>query len=205
VGQDTDAELLRRLRAGDERAFVALVQRHHDAMLRLACSFVPNVAVAEEVVQDTWVGVLRGIGSFEGRSSFRTWLFRILVNRARTTGARERRTVAVGDFDAVGAAGATVAASRFDSRGAWLSPPELWIEEVEDRLEAGKLAGLIRTAIDDLPDRQRQVVTLRDIEGLTSEEVCSVLEISEINQRVLLHRARSRLRQAIETECGRPA
>ena len=205
MGQDTDAELLGRLRAGDERAFVALVQRHHDAMLRLACSFVPNVAVAEEVVQDTWVGVLRGIGSFEGRSSFRTWLFRILVNRARTTGARERRTVAVGDSEAVGDAGAAVAASRFDSRGGWLSPPERWIEEVEDRLEAGKLAGLIRTAINDLPDRQRQVVTLRDIEGLTSEEVCSVLEISETNQRVLLHRARSRLRQAIETECGRPA
>jgi RNA polymerase sigma-70 factor, ECF subfamily len=205
VGQDTDAELLGQLRAGDELAFVTLVQRHHDAMLRLACSFVPNVAVAEEVVQDTWLGVLRGIGGFEGRSSFRTWMFRILVNRARTTGARERRTVAVGDSGAVDDAGAAVPASRFDASGAWLSPPERWIEEVEDRLEAGKLAGLIRTAIGGLPDRQRQVVTLRDIEGLGSEEVCSVLDISETNQRVLLHRARSRLRQAIETECGGPS
>jgi len=205
VGQDTDAELLGQLRAGDERAFVTLVQRHHNAMLRLASSFVPNVAVAEEVVQDTWLGVLRGIGGFEGRSSFRTWLFRILVNRARTTGARERRTVAVGGTDAVSDAGATVAASRFDASGSWLSPTERWIEEVEDRLEAGKLAGLIRTAIDDLPDRQRQVVTLRDIEGLTSEEVCSVLDISETNQRVLLHRARSRLRRAVEAECGGPS
>jgi RNA polymerase sigma-70 factor, ECF subfamily len=205
VGQDTDAELLGQLRAGDELAFVTLVQRHHDAMLRLACSFVPNVAVAEEVVQDTWLGVLRGIGGFEGRSSFRTWMFRILVNRARTTGARERRTVAVGDSGAVDDAGAAVPASRFDASGAWLSPPERWIEEVEDRLEAGKLAGLIRTAIGDLPDRQRQVVTLRDIEGLSSGEVCSVLDISETNQRVLLHRARSRLRQTIETENGGPS
>ena len=196
MGQDTDAELLGRLRAGDERAFVVLVQRHHDAMLRLACSFVPNTAVAEEVVQDTWLGVLRGIGGFEGRSSFRTWLFRILVNRARTAGVRERRTVAIGDT------GAAVAALRFDQSGSWLSPPEHWIEAVEDRLEAGKVADLIRTAVDDLPDRQRQVVTLRDIEGLTSDEVCGVLDISESNQRVLLHRARSRLRQAIETEFG---
>ena len=199
LGQDTDAELLGRLRAGDERAFVALVQRYHDAMLHLAASFVPNAAVAEEVVQDTWLGVLRGISGFEERSSFRTWLFRILVNRARTAGARERRTVAMGD------SGAAVAASRFDESGGWLSPPEHWIEEVEDRLEAGKVADLIRTAVKDLPDRQRQVVTLRDIEGLTSEEVCSVLDISDSNQRVLLHRARSRLRQAVETAFGGPS
>jgi RNA polymerase sigma-70 factor, ECF subfamily len=203
VGQDTDSELLAALRAGDERAFIILVRRHHAAMLRVACSFVPNVAVAEEVVQDTWVGVLRGIGGFEGRSSFRTWLFRILVNRARTAGARERRTIAVGDSAAVGESEAAVAASRFDGDGGWLAPPERWVEEAEDRLEAGKLADFIRTAVEGLPDRQRQVVTLRDIEGLTGEEVCGVLEISESNQRVLLHRGRSRLRQAIETGFGR--
>jgi RNA polymerase sigma-70 factor (ECF subfamily) len=98
-----------------------------------------------------------------------------------------------------------VAASRFDASGGWLSPPQHWIEEVEDRLEAGKAADLVRTAIEDLPDRQRQVVTLRDIDGLTSEEVCSVLDISEANQRVLLHRGRSRLRQAVETAFGRPS
>jgi len=205
VDSVTDAQLITALRAGDERAFVTLVHLHHDAMLRLASSFVPNGAVAEEVVQDTWVGVLRGIDGFEGRSSFRTWLFRILVNRARTAGARERRTIAVGDSGAVSDTEAAVAASRFDSGGSWVSPPEHWIEEVEDRIEAGKLAGFLRTAIEDLPDRQRQVVTLRDIEGLTSEEVCSVLEISESNQRVLLHRGRSRLRQAIETGFGRPS
>ena len=205
MDSDTDGQLLTALRAGDERAFVTLVRRHHDAMLRLASSFVPNVAVAEEVVQDTWVGVLRGIDGFEGRSSFRTWLFRILVNRARTAGARERRTIAVGDTEAVSGTEAAVAAYRFDGGGSWASPPEHWIEEVEDRLEAGKLDGFLRTAIGDLPDRQRQVVTLRDIEGLTSEEVCSVLEISESNQRVLLHRGRIRLRQAIETGFGRPS
>jgi len=205
VDSGTDTQLLAALRAGDERAFVTLVHRHHAAMLRLASSFVPNVAVAEEVVQDTWVGVLRGIGRFEGRSSFRTWLFRILVNRARTAGARERRTIAVGDTEAVSGAEAAVSASRFDGGGGWLSPPEQWIEEAENRLEAGKLMDFLRTAIDDLPHRQRQVVTLRDLEGLTSGEVCSVLEISESNQRVLLHRGRSRLRQAIETGIGRPS
>ena len=205
VDSGTDAQLVAALRAGDERAFVVLVRRHNPALLRLAGSFVPNVAVAEEVVQDTWVGVLRGIDGFEGRSSFRTWLFRILVNRARTAGARERRTIAVGDTEAVSGTEAAVAASRFDSSGSWASPPEQWIEEVEDRLVAGKLAGFLRTAMEDLPDRQREVVTLRDIDGLTSEEVCSVLEISESNQRVLLHRGRSRLRPAIETGFGRPS
>ncbi len=201
----TDSELLAALRAGDERAFVTLVRRHHAAMLRLACSFVPNVAVAEEVVQDTWIGVLRGIGGFQGRSSFRTWLFRILVNRARTAGVREGRTIAVADTAALGESEAAVAASRFDGGGGWLSPPERWIEEADDRLEAGKLADFIRAAVEGLPDRQRQVVTLRDIDGLTSEEVCGVLEISEGNQRVLLHRGRSRLRQAVEAGFGGPS
>jgi RNA polymerase sigma-70 factor (ECF subfamily) len=194
---DDDTELLDRLRAGDEQAFVVLVRRHHDPMIALACSFVPSRAVAEEVVQDTWMGVLRGIGGFEGRSSFRTWLFRILVNRARTAGARERRSVAVGDAEAA------VDASRFDAAGAWTAPPEQWIEDIDDRLRAGKLAGRIRLAIEELPARQREVVTLRDLEGLTSDEVCEVLEISDGNQRVLLHRGRSRVRQVLETEFGR--
>jgi RNA polymerase sigma-70 factor (ECF subfamily) len=194
---DDDTELLDRLRAGDEQAFVVLVRRHHDPMIRLACSFVPSRAVAEEVVQDTWMGVLRGIGSFEGRSSFRTWLFRILVNRARTAGARERRSVAVGDAEAA------VDASRFDEAGAWTAPPEQWIEDIDDRLRAGKLADRVRSAIAELPARQREVVTLRDVEGLSSDEVCGVLEISDGNQRVLLHRGRSRVRQVLETEFGR--
>ena len=197
MDQDPDAELLVRLRAGDEQAFVVLVRRHHAAMLRLARGYVPSVAVAEEVVQDTWLGVLRGIGGFEGRSSVRTWLLRILVNRARTAGTRERRSVAIGDLESA------VDGSRFDGAGGWADPPERWIDEVEGRLDAAKMADRLRSAIDDLPDRQREVVVLRDIEGLTSEEVCGVLELSEGNQRVLLHRGRSRLRQVLETEFGR--
>ena len=190
-------DLLQRLRAGDEQAFVVLVRRYHDSMIRLASSFVPSQAVAEEVVQDTWMGVLRGIGGFEGRSSFRTWLFRILVNRARTAGARERRSVAIGD------AGPAVDQSRFDAAGAWVAPPEQWIEDIDDRLRAGKMAHRIRSAIEELPSRQREVVTLRDVDGLSSDEVCHVLEITDGNQRVLLHRGRSRVRQVLETEFGR--
>jgi RNA polymerase sigma-70 factor, ECF subfamily len=194
---DDDTELLRRLRTGDEQAFVILVRRYHDAMLRLASSFVPSRAVAEEVVQDTWMGVVRGIGGFEERSSFRTWLFRILVNRARTTGERERRSIAIGTAEPA------VDQSRFDAAGGWAAPPEQWAEDIDDRLRAGKLAGRIRSAIEELPARQREVVTLRDVDGLSSDEVCHVLDISDGNQRVLLHRGRSRVRQVLETEFGR--
>jgi RNA polymerase sigma-70 factor, ECF subfamily len=193
---EPDAEVLRRLRAGDEEAFVALVERYNGSMLRLAASFVPNSAVAEEVVQDTWLAVLRGLARFEGRSSLRTWMFTILVNRARTTGVREQRTVPIGD------AGPVVDASRFGPDGAWSAPPEHWIEEAEERIEAGKLTGLLRTAIDGLPARQREVVLLRDVEGLSGAEVCSVLAISEANQRVLLHRGRGKLRQVLEAQLG---
>jgi RNA polymerase sigma-70 factor, ECF subfamily len=193
---EPDTEVLRRLRAGDEQAFVALVECYNGAMLRLAMSFVPSRAVAEEVVQDTWLAVLRGLAGFEGRSSLRTWLFTILVNRARSTGLREQRSIPVAD------AGPVVDASRFGPNGAWSTPPDHWIEEAEDRIEAGKLADLLKSAVDGLPARQREVVLLRDVEGLSSAEVCSVLEISEANQRVLLHRGRGRLRQALETELG---
>jgi len=190
-------ELIQRLRAGDEQAFVVLVRRYHESMIGLASSFVPSRAVAEEVVQDTWMGVVRGIGNFEGRSSLRTWLFRILVNRARTAGTRERRSVAIGDAEPA------VDPSRFDEAGAWQSPPEQWVEEADDRLRSGKLAGRVRSVIEELPARQREVVTLRDVEGLSSDEVCHVLEITDGNQRVLLHRGRSRVRQVLETEFGR--
>ncbi len=193
---EPDAELLRGLRAGDEQAFVALVERYNGSMLRLAASFVPGRAVAEEVVQDTWLAVLRGLASFEGRSSLRTWMFTILVNRARSTRAREQRSIPVAD------AGPVVDASRFGRGGAWSAPPEHWIEEAEDRIEAGKLAGLLRTAVDGLPGRQREVVLLRDVEGMSSVDVCAVLAISEANQRVLLHRGRGKLRQALESELG---
>jgi RNA polymerase sigma-70 factor, ECF subfamily len=195
---ESDAELIRRLRVGDEQAFVALVERYNGSMLRIAASFVPSRAVAEEVVQDTWLAVLRGIAGFEGRSSLRTWVFTILVNRARSTGTREQRSIPVADT------GPVVDGSRFGLDGKWSSPPEHWIEEAEDRLAAGKLADLLRSAMDDLPVRQREVVVLRDVEGMSSEEVCDVLAISEGNQRVLLHRGRSKLRQVLETTLRGP-
>jgi RNA polymerase sigma-70 factor (ECF subfamily) len=193
---DEDEELVARLRAGDEQAFVALVSRHHAAMVRVASSFVSSAAVAEEVVQDTWLGVLRGIDGFAGRSSFRTWLLRILVNRARSTGVHEHRSVAVGD------AGPAVDRSRFDASGAWMSPPQHWVEDSENRLLAESLADQIHVALGELPARQREVVVMRDVDGLSGPEVCDVLEISEANQRVLLHRGRSHLRQALENELG---
>ncbi len=150
--------------------------------------------MAEEVVQDTWLAVLRGLDAFEGRSSLKTWLFSILVNQARTTGTREHRSVPVADPEPA------VDPARFDASGGWADPPEHWVEAAESRLEAGKLAGRLRVLMDELPDRQREVVLLRDVEELTSDEVCAVLAISEGNQRVLLHRGRSRLRQLFEDE-----
>ena len=194
--QSDDDELLARLRAGEEEAFLALVERHHESMVRVAGSFVASRAVAEEVVQETWLAVLRGLDGFAGRSSFRTWLLAILVNRARSTGVREHRSVAVGD------AGPAVDRSRFDVSGAWMSPPVHWIEDSEDRMVADGMASRIHSALADLSARQREVVLLRDVEGLSSGEVCEVLDISEGNQRVLLHRGRSHLRQVLETEFG---
>jgi RNA polymerase sigma-70 factor (ECF subfamily) len=193
---DDDVALVARLRAGDEEAFIVLVERHHDAMVRLARSFVASGAVAEEVVQETWLAVLRGIDGFAARSSFKSWLLAILVNRARSTGVREHRSIAVGD------AGPAVERSRFDVSGAWMSPPAHWIEDSEDRMLADAMAGRIHSALEDLSPRQREVVLLRDVEGLSTREVCEVLDITEGNQRVLLHRGRSFLRQALETEFG---
>ncbi|MGA3363232.1 MAG: RNA polymerase sigma factor, partial [Solirubrobacteraceae bacterium] len=137
--------------------------------------------------------VLRGIDRFEGRSSLRTWLLAILVNRARTTGVREARSVAVGD------ATPAVDRARFNAAGAWASPPEQWVEEAEARLGAAALAAHIHAALEQMPPRQRAVVTLRDVDGLGSEEVCAVLSLSQANQRVLLHRGRSQLRRALES------
>lgn len=169
-----------------------LARRHQEAMLRLASSFVASDAVAEEVVQDTWLAVLRGIDGFEGRSSFRTWLLRILVNRARSTGVREHRSVAVGDPTPA------VDPSRFDAAGAWAAPPGHWVEESEDRIFAAGLGEELLATLRRLPPQQRAVVLLRDVDGLSAEEACEVMAISKGNERVLLHRGRSRLRQALE-------
>ncbi len=187
-----EAELVAKLRAGDEAAFVALARRHQATMLRLAAAFVPSTAVAEEVVQDTWMAVLRGIDGFAGRSSFKTWLLRILVNRAKSAGMSEARSVAIDDV------GPAVDGSRFDAAGAWMSPPRHWIEESEDRLLATGLRERLELALKRLPQRQRAIVILRDVDGLSSEEVCGVLGITAGNQRVLLHRARGHLREAVE-------
>jgi RNA polymerase sigma-70 factor (ECF subfamily) len=192
AASDEDEALVARLRGGDEQAFVLLVARYHAAMLRLARTFVSSTAVAEEVVQDTWLGVVRGIDGFAGRSSFKTWLFTILVNRARSTGVREQRSMPV-DHSAPAVEG-----SRFDASGAWSAPPRHWTEDSDDRLLAESLSSELQTALERLPPRQREVVILRDVEGLSGEEVCEVLAISDGNQRVLLHRGRSQLRTALE-------
>jgi RNA polymerase sigma-70 factor (ECF subfamily) len=192
-----DDELLEGLRAGDEEAFVALVGRHNHALFYVARSFVPSDAIAEEVVQDTWMAVVRGLSKFEGRSSIKTWLVSIAVNRARSTGARESRGLPLSSSEAA------VDPNRFDTDGHWITPPEYFMEDAEDRVVAGALWESIHSSLDNLPGSQRQVVTLRDVEGLDSKEVCQLLEISEVNQRVLLHRGRSRLRQDLETKFGR--
>ena len=191
---ESDVELLARLRDGDESAFVGLVGRYQGSLLRVARTFVPNDAVAEEVVQDTWMGVVRGVDRFEGRSSFKTWLFRILVNRARTSGVREHRHVSVDLSEPA------VSPDRFNGAGAWAEPVTPWESDSDDRLVAAAWGPVLREAVDALPDRQRDVVLLRDVEGLPSEDVCDVLGISDGNQRVLLHRGRSRLRTVLESE-----
>ena len=190
---ESDAILVDRLRDGDEEAFVTLVGRYHEPMVRLARSMVSSHAVAEEAVQDTWLGVVRGIERFEGRSSIKTWLFRILVNRARTAGAREERSVPMEAAHAVDPVS-------FDADGQWADPVERWRQELDDRLDAADWAPILRAALERLPARQRTVVVLRDVEGLSSDEVCTVLGISAGNQRILLHRGRSRMREMLDPE-----
>jgi RNA polymerase sigma-70 factor, ECF subfamily len=193
----SDDELLEGLRAGDENAFVALVGRHNRALFYVVRSFVPTDAIAQEVVQDTWMAVVQGLSKFEGRSSIKTWLVRIAVNRARSTGTRESRVLPIS------ASEAAIDPNRFDSNGHWITPPEYFLEDAEDRVVAESLSETIHSSLENLPESQRKVVTLRDLEGLNSKEVCQLLELSEVNQRVLLHRGRSQLRQDLETKFGR--
>ena len=203
---EEDRRLLERLRAGDEAAFMELVDRYSGSMLRVARMYVPSAAVAEEVVQETWLGVLRGLDRFEGRSSLKTWIFRILVNRARTRGERERRTVPFAALAGQDAAGeeAAVDPERFlgpDAArpGGWAFPPRRWDADPERSLQDAEALELVQREIDKLPQMQRLVITMRDLEGWSSEEVRHALEISETNQRVLLHRARSKVRAALES------
>jgi RNA polymerase sigma-70 factor (ECF subfamily) len=187
---DEDAALVAGLRSGDESAFTELVRRYQPRLLRLAESTVGRNAVAQEVTQDTWLAVMRGIEKFEGRSSFKTWLFRILLNRARSAQYREQRAGRPDD----------TADEKFGASGAWASPPEPWADRADDRLVAAQLAGRVQTLLDQLPDAQRQVVMLRDVEGLPPAEVTSLLGVTDGNQRVLLHRGRARLRHLLAEE-----
>ena len=193
---DEDAPLLDALRAGDERAFAALVDKYGPSLLRLAQLYVSSRAVAEEVVQETWLAVLTGIERFEGRSSLKTWLFRILTNKGKTRGQREGRTLPFSSLASDGDEDQTaVAVERFARGGAWATPPR---GVPEERLLAGETRARVEQAISALPPNQRAVITLRDVEGLSAEEACNVLGLSETNQRVLLHRARAKVRAALE-------
>jgi RNA polymerase sigma-70 factor (ECF subfamily) len=190
-----EARLVEALRAGDEAAFRELVARHHSSLVRLATVFVRSRAVAEEVAQEAWLGLLQGLDRFEGRSSLRTWLFRILANIAKTRAQREGRSI---PFSSLEPDEPAVESERFFPADHWAEPPRSWRDVPEERLLANETLTLVAEAIEALPPSQRAVITLRDVEGWTSEEVRSVLDVSETNQRVLLHRARSKVRRALE-------
>ena len=199
-----DAALIAALRAGDEAAFVALVDAYHGLLIRLAMPYVPHRAMAEDVVQETWLGMLRGLERFEARSSLKTWICRILVNRARTRAERDGRLVPFSSFSGPDdeADEPTVDPSRFHasgrSEGHWTSMVQSWEGLPEERLLSDETRERVRAAIEALPLNQRTVITLRDVEGWEATDVCAMLEISEANQRVLLHRARAKVRQALE-------
>jgi RNA polymerase sigma-70 factor (ECF subfamily) len=197
--QASEQDLVDRLRAGDEDAFAELVRRYHRLMLRVARGYVRTDAVAEEVVQEAWLAVLRGIERFEGRSSLKTWLLRIVANRAMTQGVKEARSVPFASLEDDDDE-PTVSPERFHpagepGAGSWSAPPEPW---PEDQLLGEETRDMIARAIEELPPMQRAVVALRDVEGWSSEEVREALDISAGNQRVLLHRGRQRVRAALE-------
>jgi len=193
-----DDVIVGRLKAGDETMFAMLLDSWSRGMLRAARAYVASRETAEDVVQDTWLAVLKGIGRFEGRSSLRTWVYRILINTAKTRGVKDTRTVALADL----ADGPTVDPARFRGPsdmhpGGWRHPPQEW-PPVETQVELSEMRRRIEAAIAELPERQRLVITLRDVDGYTSDEVCAVLDLSAANQRVLLHRARAAVRGRLE-------
>jgi RNA polymerase sigma-70 factor, ECF subfamily len=203
---DPDVALLARLRAGDEQAFRALVQRYHASMLRVARLHVRDAQAAEEVVQETWMAVVKGLERFEERSTLQTWLFRILSNRAKTRGVRESRSTPFSALVAAEASGdePAVDPDRFQTKaerhpGHWAAPPASWETLPDERLLAKETLTFIAAAIEALTPVQRTVIRLRDVDGLDSTEVCDLLDLSQGNQRVLLHRARSKVRAALET------
>jgi RNA polymerase sigma-70 factor (ECF subfamily) len=205
-----EASLVERLRNRDEAAFLEVVQKYHGSLLRVAQTFVSNRAVAEEVVQETWVAVLQGVDRFQGRSSLKTWIFQILINRSKTRGVREARTInfsSLSNSDSE-AGFSPVDPNRFHSSddcgqpGTWASQPQQWDMTPEQLLLSQECRLVIEEAIANLPLVQRQVITLKDVQGWDNQEICTTLDISEPNCRVLLHRSRSRVRQALEGYLG---
>src|SRR3954447_9901718 len=197
-----ETELLARLRAGDERAFEALVARYYPTMLAVALNHVRTRSVAEEVVQDAWLGVLKGLDRFEGRSSLKTWILRILVNTAKTRGVRDARSVPYSSLAPEGEEPA-LDPERFRGPddpfpGHWRAYPGNWNRLPEDTLSDRETLRVVLSAIQGLPDAQRIVITMRDVQGCESEEVCAALDVSEGTQRALLRRARSKVRTALE-------
>jgi RNA polymerase sigma-70 factor (ECF subfamily) len=195
-----EAALLERLRAGDEAAFGALVARHYATMLAVAQTYVKGRAVAEEVVQEAWLGVIKGLDRFEGRSSLRTWILSILVNQAKTRGVREARSVPFATLEGDEPA---VEPDRFRGPhesypGHWRAFPGDWGRSAAAAVQDRETLRVVMGAIAELPATQQTVIRMRDVEGYSSEEVCAALDVSEANQRVLLHRARSRVRAALE-------
>lgn len=193
-----ERELVAKLRAGDEAAFRELIAMYHPMLVRVARAYVPTQTAAEEVAADTWLAVLEGIDRFQERSSLKTWLFRILTNKAKTRGMRERRSL---PFSALESEDSSVDPDRFHGPehrwpGHWAAPPQGFPEE---RLLAAETREVVESAIERLPPAQRAVISLRDVEGWDAEEVCNALTLSETNQRVLLHRARSAVRAALES------
>ncbi|HEY3090171.1 MAG TPA: sigma-70 family RNA polymerase sigma factor [Jatrophihabitantaceae bacterium] len=201
---DDEATLLARLRSGYEAAFRQVIDEWSPVMLRVARGYVSSRQSAEDVVQDAWLGVIRGLAGFEGRSSLRSWAFSILINRAKTRGVRESRVVASATLTQAEADTPTVDPARFqgpDGRypGGWTSAgaPRPW-DEPEDKTLRHEIVDLVGRALDQLPERQRLVVTMRDVQGLSADEACSVLGLTPQNQRVLLHRGRAALRAVLE-------
>jgi RNA polymerase sigma-70 factor (ECF subfamily) len=196
-----EADLLARLRAGDERAFESLVESYHATMISVARTYVKTREVAEEVVQEAWLGVLNGLDRFEGRSSLKTWILRILVNTAMTRGGREARSVPFSSLVEEGEP--AVDAERFRPPGEafaghWSRYPGDWSSLPEKELLGRETLEIVKRAIEELPPAQQSVIAMRDIAGCSAEEVCDALDVSASNQRVLLHRARSRVRAALE-------
>jgi RNA polymerase sigma-70 factor (ECF subfamily) len=200
--REDEAALVAALRAGDERAFERLVDTYHASMVRVARQYVPTQEIAEDVAAEAWVGLLRGLGSFQGRSSLRTYLFRIVMNLARTRGVREARSAPFSSLARDDEDGPAVDPERFvrapdAGAGHWASPIRPWSGSAEQIALSAEAVAKVYEAIAELPENQRRVVTLRDAEGFGADEVCDLLGLSEGNQRVLLHRARTKLRQAL--------